>query len=85
MGDIYSPFIRLEQGKCYNLELTAGVSVCGCMCAHLFAAKEQKFIFSLPKGSTTFTSCHHIIELVVSVIIITTNYHQTPNVGPDKL
>lgn len=33
MGDIYSPFIRLEQAKCYNLELTAGVCVCGSVCA----------------------------------------------------
>lgn len=32
MGDIYSSVIRLEQAKCYHLELTAGVCVCGCVC-----------------------------------------------------
>lgn len=46
MGDIYSPFIRLEQAKCYHLELTAVVCVCvgvfAGVCPHVFAVKEQK-------------------------------------------
>ena len=31
MEDIYSSFIRLEQAKCYHLELTAGACTSGFM------------------------------------------------------
>lgn len=47
MVDIYSPFIRLEQAKCYLLELTAGVCMWGCMCTcvcpQFVPVNEQKY------------------------------------------
>lgn len=64
MGDIYSPFISLEQAKCYSLELTAAVGVyvslcvraCLCFCATLtfvYCKTEVFKLWGIPiQGST---------------------------------